>query len=288
MILKLLRVSSWLKNSFVIAPLIYSMNIFNSEALIQAVIAFFVYSFTSSSLYIVNDIVDREKDLLHPRKKNRPIASGKIAISSALIISISLMISAVLGACYLNTTFLMVLGIFIANNLIYSYYWKHVNLLDSFSIGISFVLRTIGGCVAIAVVPSSWIIIMTFTLSLFLIFIKRKSEIMMLKDKAVHHRKVLRNYTVEQLNLFIVIAATITITAYVLYSINKEVTELLGTELLVYSSFFVFLGVFRFLQLSFTDEYDQEGDPTTLIVKDRFSQFNLVAYLIFIIAIIYF
>jgi 4-hydroxybenzoate polyprenyltransferase len=164
---------------------------------------------------------------------------------------------------------------------------KQVNLLDCFSVAISFVLRTIGGCYAINVLPSFWIIVITFTTALFLIFIKRKSEIIMLGDKAVQHRKVLVNYNITMLDQFIFITGAITLTGYIMYTINEKVLEIFGTHLLVYSSFFVFLGIFRFIQISNSNSHSNEGDPTTLILKDRFSQVNLMAYAVYVITIIY-
>lgn len=284
----LLRIPSWLKNGFVIAPLVYSLKLFSEDALLKEAIAFFIFSLTSSSLYILNDIIDRKEDLLHPRKKKRPIASGKVKIPLAVVIMIALFSIAITAATYLSSDFLIIISLFILNNILYSYWWKKVNLLDSFSIGISFVLRTVGGCFAISVVPSPWIIIITFTLSLFLVFIKRKSELEILGENAVKHRAVLKNYSVEILNYFIFITAAITLTAYILYSINTEVNELLSTNLLVYSSIFVFLGVFRFIQISFLKQYENEGDPTTLLIKDRFTQFNILSYLVYLLLIIYY
>lgn len=284
---QLLRVSNWMKNIFVLAPLIYSMKMFAPEALGKGFLAFAVFCFGSSALYILNDIIDREEDKLHPRKKLRPIPSGAISIPVAIGIMLVLSALCLSGALLLSKGFLIVLLLFLLNNILYSFYLKHINLLESFSIGVSFVLRTIGGCYAINVVPSYWIIIITFTISLFLIFIKRKSEIIMLGDDAVKHRKVLANYTVATLDQFIFITAAITLAGYILYTINDKVLEIFGTDLLVYSSFFVFLGVFRFMQISSSASLNNEGDPTTLILRDRFSQINLLAYAVYVIAIIY-
>ena len=284
----LLRIPSWIKNGFVIAPLIYSMEMFSSTSIQLNLIAFVVFCFASSSMYILNDILDRKEDRLHPRKKNRAIAAGKISIPSAAIVLTVLVILSFSLATLLSKSFIILLSIFIANNLLYSNFFKHIPLLDAFSIASSFVIRTIGGCIAIHVTPSSWIIIITFTLSLFLVFIKRKSEIVMLGDKAVEHRKALKGYSIELLNYFILICASIAITSYIIYSVNEQVNDLLNTSYLPYSSFFVLLGILRFLQLSFSKELQGEGDPTTLVLKDRFSQINILSYIIFIISIIYF
>lgn len=286
-LLKLLRAQSWIKNSFVIAPLLYSLNFLFIDAVFRGFSAFLLFCGISSTVYILNDIVDKEADKQHPRKCLRPIPSGKISVNTALAIMVGLIVVCLPLAYLLSVDFLIIICLYLANNLLYTFWWKHVNLLDSFSIGISFVLRTIGGCVAIAVVPSSWILVMTFTLSLFLIFIKRKSELVMLGENAAKHRKVLQHYNVEILNAYIFLCAGITLTSYLLYSINPEVTSLLETDSLIYSSLFVFLGIFRFLQLCFSDTYDFEGDPTTLILKDRFLQLTAIGYLIFILYILY-
>ena len=284
---RFLRISSWLKNVFVLAPVVFSLQLFDVSILKNSILACLVFCLTSSGLYVINDIVDRDEDRLHPRKKTRPIAAGQIKIPTAIVAVFVLFTLGALGASFLDRDFQIVLLIFIINNLLYSYYWKKVNLIDSFSVAASFVFRTIAGCAAISVTPSPWIIVMTFTIALFLIFIKRKSELLMLGKDAVLHRKALAGYSVNTLNQFILITASITIAAYILYSTNKEVCTLLGTAYLHYSSAFVFLGIFRFIQLSDSDQFDKEGDPTTLIVKDRFSQFNLLAYILFIIGIIY-
>jgi decaprenyl-phosphate phosphoribosyltransferase len=284
---QLLRVSNWMKNIFVLAPLIYSMKMFSPDAITNAFIAFAVFCLGSSSLYILNDIMDREEDLLHPRKKMRPIPSGKISVTMASIVMVVLFTLSIYGAFFLSTDFLIVVSLFLLNNVLYSFILKQVNLLDCFSVAISFVLRTIGGCYAINVLPSFWIIVITFTTALFLIFIKRKSEIIMLGDKAVQHRKVLVNYNITMLDQFIFITGAITLTGYIMYTINEKVLEIFGTHLLVYSSFFVFLGIFRFIQISNSNSHSNEGDPTTLILKDRFSQVNLMAYAVYVITIIY-
>lgn len=283
----LLRIPSWIKNGFVLAPLIYSMQLTSTASVKLGVIAFLSYCFASSSMYILNDILDRKEDRLHPRKKNRAIASGKVSVKTAIITMILLLSASFYMALSLNTSFLIILGFFILNNLLYSNFLKHITLLDAFSIAISFVLRTIGGCIAISVLPSSWIIIITLTLSLFLVFVKRKSEIVIMGEDASEHRKALKGYSIETLNYFILVCASIAITSYIIYSVNEQVQILLSTTLLPYSSIFVLLGVFRFIQLTFSNEYEGEGDPTTLLLKDRFSQINILFYIIFVVSIIY-
>jgi len=284
---KLLRISNWLKNIFVLSPLIYSMKMFDLLSIEKSIIAFFTFCFASSALYIINDIQDREEDKLHPRKKFRPIASGIISVPMALFVMLMLIALTIYGASLLSKEFVYVLILFSANNILYTYLFKKINLLESFSVATSFVFRTIAGCFAINAEPSVWIIVITFSIALFLVFIKRKSEIIMLGEHASDHRKVLEHYTPVMLDQFILICAAITVTGYILYSINEKVIAVFGTNLLVYSSIFVFLGVFRFMQISNSKSHEGEGDPTTLLLKDRFSQINALIYSAYIIAIIY-
>ena len=172
-------------------------------------------------------------------------------------------------------------------NLAYNFGLKNVNLIESVTLAINFVMRVLAGCYAIAVVPSHWILVITFFLALFLTLIKRKSELKILQEKAILHRKVLKNYTIDLLNKLIYICATITLTAYMLYTFDTKVMSIFGTDKLIYSTIFVVIGIFRFIQLSENNEYNDEGDPTTLLLKDIFSQIIFGLWVAYIILIIY-
>ena len=154
-------------------------------------------------------------------------------------------------------------------------------------VAINFVLRVLAGCFVISVAPSNWILVVTFFLSLLLVLVKRRAELVVLGTNAAAHRKVLKYYSEGFLDKLILIAATITITAYILYSIDPKVTFLLKTNSLIYTSVFVVIGVFRFVQLSEGKEFEGEGDPTTLLFKDRFTQLILLAWLISLFLLLY-
>ncbi|OFX79040.1 MAG: hypothetical protein A2X12_05820 [Bacteroidetes bacterium GWE2_29_8] len=286
--LKLIRVNNWIKNFFVIAPLIFSLKLFIPEATISILITFFAFCMSSSFVYVLNDIMDVNKDKMHPRKKNRPIANGSISIPRAYIMMLLLLILLIVFILFLNYKTQFIIILYLIFNIIYNLGLKKLNLIESFSIGINFVFRVLGGCFAIDVLPSHWIIIITFFSALMLIFIKRKSELKILRSNATLHRSSLRFYSVQLLDKFINISATIVLFGYILYTLDPHVITTFGSPNLFYSSIFVVLGIFRFIQLSETNKYENEGDPTLLLLKDRFIQYVFVLWLICIIFMIYF
>ena len=286
---ELMRVKSWVKNGFLFLPLVFSLNLMHENLVQRAILAFFVFSLSCSFIYIINDWADADKDALHPRKKNRPIPSGKISKNQALLIGLLAIGSAV--GIFVLTQLPMAFGgitlLYVLLNIAYSFVLKSINIIEFFIVAINFVFRVLAGCYVIQVNPTSWILVVSFFLALFLILIKRKSELVVLKDQAKNHRAVLQHYSVELLDKFIFIVATITITAYLLYTMDVKVQTALHTDKILYTSLFVVLGIFRFVQLSQSSEFEGEGDPTTLLFKDQFTQVNLLLWMISLIALLY-
>ena len=286
---ELMRVKSWVKNGFLFLPLVFSLNLMHENLVQRAMLAFIVFSLSCSFIYIINDWADADKDALHPRKKNRPIPSGKISKNQALLIGLLAIGSAV--GVFVLTQLPMAFGgitlLYVLLNIAYSFVLKSINIIEFFIVAINFVFRVLAGCYVIQVNPTSWILVVSFFLALFLILIKRKSELVVLKDQAKNHRAVLQHYSVELLDKFIFIVATITITAYLLYTMDVKVQTALHTDKILYTSLFVVLGIFRFVQLSQSSEFEGEGDPTTLLFKDRFTQVNLLLWMISLIALLY-
>ena len=286
--LKLIRISNWLKNLFVISPLVFSLKLTSPGPVVHSLIAFFVFSFTASGFYIYNDLIDLHKDLLHPRKKERPLASGIISKNIAVVIMILFFVAGIAGLFFLPIPFTYILASYVVLSILYNMFLKEVNLLETVVLAVFFVIRVLAGCFAITVVPSHWILSITFFLALFLVFIKRKSEIIMLGQAAEEHRKVLKNYSMVLLDRFIYITAAITLTSYMLYTINESVVQIFGSDILIYSTVFVVLGLFRFIQLSESGTYQYEGDPTTLLLKDRFLQVVVLCWAMYVVAVLYF
>ena len=289
MYFELLRIKSWVKNGFLFLPLVFALKLLEQDLFISVVIAFFSFSFCSSFIYIINDVLDAKADALHPRKKNRPIPSGKISSRLALMIGVGCLALSfgLVFSFAISVFFSYVLLCYLFLNIAYVLVLKNIHLIELFVVAINFVLRVLAGCFVINVAPSNWILVVTFFLSLLLVLVKRRAELVVLGTNAAAHRKVLKYYSEGFLDKLILIAATITITAYILYSIDPKVTFLLKTNSLIYTSVFVVIGVFRFVQLSEGKEFEGEGDPTTLLFKDRFTQLVLLAWLISLFLLLY-
>lgn len=285
--IKLIRVNNWIKNIFVFFPLLFSANLTSAPLLVNTILAFFGFCFTSSFVYIINDIKDREQDKLHPSKQSRPIASGKISIPVALIIGICMLTAGfgIMATLSLNLIYLLLF--YVLMNIGYSFYLKHVSIIDCICVAIGFVLRIHVGCLAIAVPASDWILTVTFFLALYLAFSKRKSEMLLLEKDSGSFRKSLDGYTLKLLDTYILICATISLTAYLLYSFDQHVISAFHNDYLKYSVVFVVVGFLRYFQVIETRTYNGEGDPTTLVLKDRPLQLAFLLWVFYIVWVIY-
>ncbi|MCX7877788.1 MAG: UbiA family prenyltransferase, partial [Ignavibacteria bacterium] len=175
--IKLIRLKQWIKNFFVFAPLLFSKHIFHLEYLIPAVLAFFIFSLSSSAVYIINDIIDAESDRVHPKKKYRPIASGEISTKQALIFFLIIILLIITGLFFTNHLFAAVIVVYFITNFLYSFKVKSIVLLDVFFISFGFMLRVLGGAAAISVPISNWMVLTTIFISLFLAISKRRGEL---------------------------------------------------------------------------------------------------------------
>ncbi len=262
----LLRARQWIKNSFVFAPIVFSKNFFNYEDWLLVLLTFFGFSFIASSSYIINDIADRERDRKHPEKKNRPIASGIIQIPYAFFVSFFLLVSGVFLLSYVNkkTLFLGIFYFFLI--LLYSFFLKHIVLIDIMTIAIGFDIRAIAGATAIRVEISPWLIVSVFLLALYLSLMKRRQEIVKLEEASYFHKKVLKFYSIELIDQ---ISPTITSTvliSYIIYTLSPRTVENFGADM-IYTIPFVIYGILRYYFIIHkTDTY---GDPTTILLSDR-------------------
>lgn len=287
-IFKQIRIKQWVKNLLIFAPILFSFNLFNRNDIVYSIIAFFSFSFLASFIYIINDINDVEADKLHPTKKYRPIPSGKLKISSAYIIAISLLVSSFILSYIINKQILyfILLG-YLLINILYAYKLKHISIIDCITIAIGFELRILAGCVAIGVTASDFILVVTFFLALVLAFIKRKGELQVLMNDSSKHRKVLKHYSIALLDKYILTTTTLTLIGYLFYTIDDNVVKIIGNDYLKYSIVFVLFGIFRFIQLSDIDIYEKEGDPTTLIYKDKALQLAILCWMSYVILCLY-
>jgi len=218
----------------------------------------------SGSVYILNDLVDLKQDRVHPLKSKRPLASGLLKPSSAVIAFIILLIlSTLVSFSYLNLLFIIVAGAYFLLQVAYSLKLKHIVIIDVFSIAAGFLLRVIAGAEAIEVTFSTWLFFCTILLALFLALSKRRHEILLLDDNAINHRRILFEYSANLLDQMISIVTTTTLIAYILYTVNPETVNKFGTDNLKYTVPFVLYGIFRYLYLM--HQKNEGGSPEKVL-----------------------
>jgi 4-hydroxybenzoate polyprenyltransferase len=285
-VVKALRPTQWIKNSFVVAPAIFAKAIFDWNVAWRVAVAVAAFSAVSSATYLFNDVLDRENDRAHPIKRYRPIASGRLAPAAALGLS-ALLAACGLGAgLLLDPLFAGVLTIYLAVTLGYSLYVKHVVLLDVMFLAAGFVVRVAGGAVAARVEASEWLFLCTLLLALFLGFSKRRHEITLLERGAAGHRRVLVHYSPELLDQMLGIVASSAILCYILYTVWPSTVEKFQTRHLIYTVPFVIYGIFRYLFL--THQRASGGDPTGALLADRPLLINVLLWALVAVGVIYF
>jgi len=249
--------------------------------------AFFAFCFLSSAVYVFNDLLDVEQDKLHPRKKTRALPAGRVTKQQAIMLGlVCLLVSAALTWQVNSTPFMYALMTYLGINIAYVLKIKHVAIADCFSIATGFVIRVLAGCYAINVLPSDWIVVVTFFLALFLAFGKRKSELLLLSQNAGEHRPALNGYNLNTLNVYIYISAAISLTAYLMYTLTSTSLPEKFHQPLKYSAFFVVFGFYRYIQL-LDAKSSTDADPTVLLYKDKMLQFTLVLWVIYAVFVIY-
>jgi len=261
-----LRPYQLIKNLLVFAALIFSGNLFSLEALQKSMWMFIFFSMASSGGYIINDWRDRKEDLFHPGKRNRPIASGKLNPNLAITGAVFLLVLSVIGTSQINIESLYIIISYISLTIFYSFFLKHIPILDLLIVAIGFVLRAVEGAMAITVVISPWLLVCTFFLALFLIIGKRRHELIILANEAHRHRFSLNYYDPVILDLMLAImgaSTMVTYTMYLLNSITQKPNFPIGMLLTIP---FVILGLFRYFYLVFRKELG--GRPEHILLND--------------------
>lgn len=283
-ILQLIRVKQWIKNFFLFAPLIFSHHLFDETYLLISIKAFIAFCFISSVVYIINDIADLEQDKNHPVKKNRPLPSGKISRPTAVVISFMFFVGMMIFAYDLNLKFKIAIATYFIINLFYSFKLKQIVLLDIFFIAFGFMIRIIAGGWVIDVYISSWLILTTLFLSLFLAVTKRRSELAIIENNSTT-RKVLSDYSINFADQMATISAAGTVISYALYTVSERTKELFHTENLIFTTPFVVYGIFRYLYLVHKKNLGE--NPTYIVTSDVPMIINIILWILTSIAIIY-
>lgn len=284
-ILQLLRPQQWVKNGVVLAAVIFSGNAGESHLLLLSVFATGLFCLLSSAVYVLNDIVDADADRRHPIKAFRPIASGRVSKNLGIGLAAFLIALAVIGGMFLNHNFLLVAAAYFVLNILYSFFLKHVVIIDVMTIAAGFVLRALAGAVVIAVNVSGWLLVATFLLALFLGFGKRRHELVMLENKSEGHRRILAKYTPYFLDQLIGVVTPAVIVCYLMYAISPEVEQKLGTHYLYLTVPFVIYGIFRYLYLIHLEEGG--GSPTQLLLTDRPILVTVILWLLTALLLLY-
>lgn len=282
----LLRPAQWIKNAFVLAPLVFSHRFFKPAPLASATVAFAAFCLASSASYVVNDVLDRERDREHPLKCSRPIAAGRIQPQTATAVAVLVAFVALTLGWIVGARFLGLLVFFLIVQILYSTALKYMVVGDVASIALLFVLRAAGGVVAVEARMSPWLFLCTFLLAMFLGLGKRRHELVLLKDDAGGHREVLGRYSVALLDRMIAGVAGTTIVAYAIYSLWPSVEAKLGTERLYLTVPFVAFGVLRYLFLIYRRE--EGGSPTDLLLGDVPLQLGIAGWIVTVFLLLYF
>jgi 4-hydroxybenzoate polyprenyltransferase len=283
-VLRSLRPRQWVKNLFVFAGLIFSQQLFTPAAW-RAGAAFVIFCALSGAVYIFNDVADRDKDRLHPSKRERPIASGRLAVPAALAAAAALVAGGLVAAAFVSTGFLLSAVAYVLLLTAYSAWLKHVVIVDVIVVACGFVLRAVAGALAIDVEISGWLLICTILIALFLALGKRRHEYLTLQGEAARHRPILAEYSETFLDQMIAVVSASTVTAYALYTMSPETVAKFHTHLLPATLPFVLYGIFRYLYVLYHRQLG--GNPSEHVFNDRALLINMVGWMLAVLVIIY-
>lgn len=280
-----MRPRQWTKNVFVFAALVFDRQLFNIQSLERTILSFLIFCLVSSSVYLINDVMDIEADRIHPVKKNRPIASGKVPVRVAIITSIILVLVSFIGSYFLSIGLLAIVAVYFVLNLAYSKWLKHMPIIDVLVIAACFVLRVAAGVSVIQVERfSPWLYVVTTLFALYIGFGKRRAELMVLvPENGQSHRKVLSGYSIEFVDQLITIVSSTTIIAYSLYTFSAP--NLPDNHAMMLTIPFILYGIFRYLSIMQINKMG--GEPEELLLKDRPLQITIFLWAISIMIIFY-
>jgi len=275
-VLKLARPEHWVKNLFVFIPAFFAAKLSEPGLLLRAMGGFIAFSLIASAVYALNDMIDAPLDRNHPDKCRRPIASGAIKPTTAVVLILVWMGGGMLLAAALNRELLLIVIAYFIVNVAYSFRLKHFALIDVSLIGLGFLLRVFAGGAATGVGISQWLIVLTFLLALILGLAKRRGEYLV-ETNGQPFRKALEGYNLPFLDNSIVVCSTVAIVAYLMYCFSPEVTGRMGSDKIYYTAFFVIIGILRYLQLTLV--YNKTESPVRALLRDPFLQAVLVGWI---------
>lgn len=284
-IIRLLRIRHWVKNLFLFIPTFFAASLFNISDLKLLFLGALAFSLTASGVYVLNDYRDRNIDRLHPRKKTRPIASGKVSPQLALVLIVVLLAGGLFWAFNLNVTFFYLLLSYVVINLAYSFGLKHVPILDLFIVSSGFLIRIYSGGVLVQIAITQWLAVMIMLLALFLVTAKRRDDLVIRSATGESVRKASKSYNLEFINSCLTLLSAVIIVAYIMYTVSPEVTHRFSSDYLFVTAVFVVAGIMRYLQITFVEQ--DSGSPTSILFKDKFILITIIGWVITFYVIIY-
>ncbi len=307
--LRLIRPSQWVKNFFVFAPVLFGGALLDVHALLAGLVAFFSFSFAASSIYCFNDIHDVADDRRHPEKCHRPVASGAVSVAQAYgVMTLTFLLSVALtfllplfsplssvnlltvdglaqsGPSCVSPTLYVVVFYWLLN-LAYCVKLKQYAIIDVCIVAFGFVLRMLAGGEAVGIELSHWIVLMAFLITLFMAFAKRRDDVLRMEQTGEAPRKNTNRYNATFMDQALTITASVTLVCYIMYTVSPEVMRNFHTHKLYLTSIFVLVGLLRYMQIAVVDK--RSGDPTKVVLRDRFVQLDVLAWLIAFVLIIY-
>jgi 4-hydroxybenzoate polyprenyltransferase len=279
-----LRPRQWVKNLFLFAGLVFGQKLF-TPAVWTAGAAFLIFCALSGAVYLLNDVADRERDRLHPDKRHRPVAAGRVSVAAAVAAGIGLIVAGLAASLCLSRGFALVALSYVALLTAYSAWLKHLVIVDVLVVAIGFVLRAVAGALAVQVAISGWLLICTFLLALFLALGKRRHEVLSLEGAATQHRAILAEYSAGLLDQMIAVVTASAVTAYALYTMSPETVAKFHTALLPVTLPFVLYGIFRYLYLLYQRHLG--GNPSDAVLRDRALLLNTLLWMGSVLLIIY-
>ena len=286
--LLLVRPQQWIKNGFVLIPMFFGGRLLNADDAIASVVTFFAFSCAASAIYCFNDIVDVDADRRHPVKCGRPIASGAVSVPTAYALMAVLALLSALLLFFLPQRAGETAGIvafYFLLNMAYCIWLKRHAIIDVCTVATGFVLRILAGGMACDVAVSNWLVLMTFLLALFLSFAKRRDDVLRMNETGEPPRRNTIRYNLTFVNQAITVTGTVTLVCYIMYTVSPEVVSRFHAPYLYLTSIFVLVGLLRYMQLTVVDEVS--GDPTKILLRDRFTQAIVVAWIMAFLLIIY-
>lgn len=284
-LLILMRPHQYIKNIFILLPLFFALKITNFHLLTLALLAFVAFSLIASGVYILNDYLDIEEDKLHPKKRLRPLASGEISKKQAIVAMLLLFFIGFTTLLTISLNLFLITLFYLVLNILYSFYLKHVAIIDVVIIATGFVLRLFVGAIATNIALSQWIVVMTFLLALFMALAKRRDDVLIYMNTGKKMRKVIDGYNIHFLDIAMAIMGAVVIVAYIIYTTLDDVTNKFHSNYLYLTALFVVVGILRYLQIAFV--HLDSGSPTKIVLKDRFMQITILGWLITFLWILY-